>query len=51
VGNRYRMGLAAGVAFMAAGVLGCGGATALEYKDIAGKWCTTAAASSSTETI
>ena len=30
----------AAVALLAIGVLGCGGASALEFKDIAGKWCT-----------
>ena len=31
---------AAGSALLAIGVLACGGATALEFKDIAGRWCT-----------
>jgi hypothetical protein len=33
--------LAAGIAFMTAGVLGCHGVAAVEFKDLAGKWCTT----------
>jgi hypothetical protein len=36
----YRIVWAAGLALLGVGVLGCDRATALEFKDIAGKWCT-----------
>lgn len=36
----YRTVWAAGLAVLAVGILGCDRATALEFKDIAGRWCT-----------
>jgi hypothetical protein len=40
MGTDYRSVSAAALAVLAVGVIGCGSATAVEFKDIAGKWCT-----------
>ncbi len=40
MGSQYYNVLAAGMIWTAVGALGCGGAKAVEFKDIAGKWCT-----------
>jgi len=36
----YRSVSVAALAVLALGVVGCGNATAVEFKDISGKWCT-----------
>jgi hypothetical protein len=38
--TKYGGACLAGAAWLAVIVLECGGATALEFKDIAGRWCT-----------
>ena len=40
MGTEYSNVCLAGLAVLAFGVVGCGRATAVEFKDIAGKWCT-----------
>jgi hypothetical protein len=40
MGKEHGTAWAAAMALVAAGVLGCGRADAVEFKDIAGKWCT-----------
>lgn len=38
--GRYDSAVAGGLVAIAVGTLGCASAAALEYKNIAGKWCT-----------
>ena len=40
MGSRYHRAVAGGLVALAVGALGCASAAALEFKDIAGKWCT-----------
>ena len=40
MGTEHGSAFMAGLAFLAFSVIGCGDATAVEFKDIAGRWCT-----------